>query len=79
MPEVRQKKKKKKKKNRLMSRLTAPLHAKDTQFTAVILENQLKFTDSLTKLCSLVSERASDDGGDDDNRAKVVETRVALI
>lgn len=78
MPEVRQKKKKKKKKNRLMSRLTAPLHTKDTQFTAVILENQLKFTDSLTKLCSLVSERASD-GGDGDNRATVVETRVALI
>lgn len=63
-----------------MSRLTAPLHTKDTQFAAVILENQLQFTDSLTKLCSLVSERASDGGGgDDDNRAKVVETRVALI
>lgn len=64
-----------------MSRLTAPLHTKDTQFAAVILENQLKFTDSLTKLCSLVSERASDGGGGGggDNRAKVVETRVALI
>lgn len=62
-----------------MSRLTAPLHTKDTQFAAVILENQLKFTDSLTKLCSLVSERASDGGGGGDNRAKVVETQVALI
>lgn len=57
-----------------MSRLTAPLHTKETRFAAVILENQLKFTDSLTKLCSLVSERASGGGGGNDDN-----TRVALV
>lgn len=42
-------------------------------------KNQLKFPDSLTKPCSIVSKASEKGDDDDDNRAKVVETRVALI